>query len=506
MHTVRFLLKTSNTDERIIEKRFHAISHIHNVLVKHAKKLIKKLENDREYQLLHDEYAVLLKKDRLTKEENARRKEISKEMADIRIKMGLSEYSFQSYIKVCAGQFRKCLSSQQIQKEATRVWKSVSDYLFGKGKAVHFKKFRDFDTIGGKSNTNGVKFDKDTLSVSWIGLHIKCKLPCRDKDRRYILDSLADEISYCEIKRLMFPNGWHYYVIVYLKGDAPKKLNPDKKRGTMGVDIGTSTVAAVSEDMVMLKELAPMCQKYNTQIEALYIKMDASKRAVNPGKYNSDGTINRANKDKWVYSKTYCRYRDRLKSLYRQKSEYIKQSHERMCNILIGNSKYFIAEAMTFKGLQKRAKKTERSLTKSTIKVKDGSFKQIYKYRKKKRFGRSLNNRAPAKFITILERKAEQYGGKLYKVNTKSFKASQYDHISDTYRKVSLSSRSKTVGGQYVQRDLYSAYLLKNSKDTLECADREKCIEGFESFIGMQNEMIEKMKTEGISNRACFGF
>ena len=82
MHTVRFLLKTSNTDERIIEKRFHAISHIHNVLVKHAKKLIKKLENDREYQLLHNEYAVLLKKDRLTKEENARRKEISKEITE----------------------------------------------------------------------------------------------------------------------------------------------------------------------------------------------------------------------------------------------------------------------------------------------------------------------------------------------------------------------------------------------------------------------------------------
>lgn len=39
--------------------------------------------------------------------------------------MGFSEYSFQSYIKKCAKQYNKLLSSQQVQKEATRVWQSA---------------------------------------------------------------------------------------------------------------------------------------------------------------------------------------------------------------------------------------------------------------------------------------------------------------------------------------------------------------------------------------------
>ena len=57
-------------------------------------------------------------------------------MTDIIRSYDLSEYSFQAYIKVCAKQFRKCLSSQQVQKEATRVWHGVEDVLYGNGKEI----------------------------------------------------------------------------------------------------------------------------------------------------------------------------------------------------------------------------------------------------------------------------------------------------------------------------------------------------------------------------------
>ena len=60
---------------------------------------------------------------------------------------GLSEYAFQAYIKTCTKQFRKCLSSQQVQKEAVRVWKGVENVFFGEGRDIHFKKYRDFNTI-----------------------------------------------------------------------------------------------------------------------------------------------------------------------------------------------------------------------------------------------------------------------------------------------------------------------------------------------------------------------
>ncbi len=48
----------------------------------------------------------------------------------------------------------------------------------------------------------------------------------------------------------------------------PKKLLSVGTNIT-GLDPGTSTIAAVSDDMVTLKELAPRCKLYNKQIQDL---------------------------------------------------------------------------------------------------------------------------------------------------------------------------------------------------------------------------------------------
>lgn len=503
MHTVRLLLSTTEYDEQVMEKRFHAVSHIHNVLVKHANKCLKRLYYDKEYLALKAEYTNILKKKKLSKEEKTHNKQISQRMTDIIRSYGLSEYSFQAYIKECAKQFRKCLSSQQVQKEATRVWRGAEAVLYGNGKELHFKKYRDFNTICGKTNTNGVKFHKDTFSIEWLGSEISCKLP-RGKD--YIMQALDADISYCEIERKMFPNGWHYYVVVYLKGDAPHKLKTVGNGSITGVDIGTSTVAAVSDSTATLKELAPKCKDYNKRIERLLRCMDISKRISNPDKYKPDGTIDKSNHDKWIYSKAYLKNRNRLKTLYRQKAAYIKQSHEEIINRLLEESINYIVEDMSFKGLQRKARATERSDRLSEIRQKDGSVRQVHKYKRKKRFGKSLNNRAPASFITILKRKSALYGGNVYKVDTKDFRASQYNHVSDDYVKNDLSVRNKKVGDHKVQRDLYSAFLLKNSNDNLNKPDRDKCIYEFDRFLEIQNNLIDEMKENHISMKQCFGF
>jgi transposase len=511
MYTIRFLLKTTAYDEQVIDKRFHAVSHIHNVLVKHAKRLLCRLRHDRVYRQYREEYATFLKKEELSKPDKQRMKELSRQMNDIRTSIGLTEYAFQSYIKVCAARYRKCLSSQQVQKEASRVWKGVEDVIFGEGKDIHFKKYADFKTICGKSNTNGVKFKKRAdgiFCVHWLGLDIRCKMPKTPEDMEYVSQSLNNKISYCEIARAMFPNGWHYYVIVYLHGDAPRRLhrNGIPEDNLTGIDIGTSTVATVSGDMVSLRELAPDCSSYNKEIQELLYRMDVSRRTHNPDKYNPDGTFKKGNRDRWVYTKTYIRNRNLLRSLYRKKSAYIKQSHEELCNILLRDSVNFIVEEMSFKGLQKRSRKTERSNRTTDIVQKDGSVRSVHKYKRKKRFGRSLNNRAPALFLTILERKCSLYGGHLLKADTKKFKASQYDHTTGTCKKAALSEREKQINGRYVQRDLYSAFLLRNSNSTMDAPDREKCNRGFENFLIMQDELIQKMKADGISRKQCFGF
>ncbi len=177
MHTVRLKLKTTAYDGSVITRRFHALSHIHNVLVKHVRKLLIRLEHDAGYTALLAEYSGLLKKDKLSKTERSTKKDLSDQLNNIRRQYGLTEAALQSYIKVCGRRYNKLLSSQQVQKEASRVWRSVEKYLFSNGRQVHFKKYRDFNTVSGKTNTNGVKFDKSSLSVEWMGLTLQCVSP-----------------------------------------------------------------------------------------------------------------------------------------------------------------------------------------------------------------------------------------------------------------------------------------------------------------------------------------
>ena len=49
--------------------------------------------------------------------------------------------------------------------------------------------------------------------------------------------------------------------------------------------------------------------------------------------------------------------------------------------------------------LAKCSKKTERKAETTYIKQKDGSLKQVRKYKRKKRFGKSISSRSPVLFV-----------------------------------------------------------------------------------------------------------
>ena len=66
MHTVQLILRPTEYEKAVINKRFHAVSHIHNVCGKHAKKLLMQLDHDNEYQSWRSEYCKLLKQKKLS--------------------------------------------------------------------------------------------------------------------------------------------------------------------------------------------------------------------------------------------------------------------------------------------------------------------------------------------------------------------------------------------------------------------------------------------------------
>ena len=362
---------------------------------------------------------------------------------------------------------------------------------------MHFNKWDDFLSFEGKSNTTGIIYQDGKVYINCTpkrpkgGIILSVKLPNNKNSDHWNYETrcLCDPTKYCRIVRKKFSSGWCYYVQLIQEGIPPQKHV--RGTGRIGIDIGTSTVATVSETACHLDVLGDSMETKEKEIRRLQRKMDRSRRATNPQNYKEDGTIKKGKK-RWTYSHHYQKMRDQLKAMRRKRAAVLKQWQEIYANRLLEEGDEVYVEDMSFKGLQKRKKKTEKK--------KNGRFKS------KKRFGKSIGNHAPAQFLSIVKRKLDQTGGKYHEVNTRKFKASQYDHVTDTYTKKKLTKRHHWADRDWVQRDLYSAFLLMNSDQSLEHADRDLCILHYPSFKKLHDQCIEEIIASDKHIPASFGF
>ena len=178
-------------------------------------------------------------------------------------KYGLSEYNLQKYINIQRKKsYMGVLDVDTTQKIATRVWKSMSKIIFGDGKKFHFK-HNDLNSIESKKNSSGIRFDKESLCLKYKKLIIPIKIRKTDY---YAKEALTREICYCRIIRKPLKKGYKYYLQIVFKGIPPIKNNLKIGRGKVGIDLGTSTIAAVGDKESMFQPLAPNINKYNKRI------------------------------------------------------------------------------------------------------------------------------------------------------------------------------------------------------------------------------------------------
>lgn len=486
---IELKLNTNNNHLAILTKRFNIAEKMYNKTLKFALKQLKRMKENKTYKQTLNKY---LEYKKLNDKENI--KIYSTILNSIRLSYSLSEYQLHSFVKVQQNMYKKHIDSFTSQKIASTVWNAISDILFNNGKKVHFKKYGELNSVEGKSNKSGIRFINNTLS--WNKLNIPVKIR---KNDLFIQESLSNhKIKYCRIIRKPFKTGVKYFLQLVMEGLPPAKRKKDgsfrhtaSPNNKVGVDIGTSTIAVCSKDNVLLQELAPNSNKYDREINCLKRKLERSKRVMNPLNFNSDGTIKRGIKLKWVRSNNYIKTLFKLKNLYRLKANYIKLSHNKLANKVISYGTEIYVEKMNFKGLQKRSKET-------TINKKG-------KFNKKKRFGRSLSNKAPAMLLTIIDRKLKYIDKNLNEVNTTTFKASQYNHIEDKYIKKSLNKRWNIINGEYIQRDLYSAFLIMNSKKDLKKTDKSLCVKEYDNFKIKHDNLIDKMRKDSIKYPKSFG-
>jgi hypothetical protein len=198
----------------------------------------------------------------------------------------------------------------------------------------------------------------------------------------------------------------------------------------VGIDIGPSTIAVVSDTESHLKQFASELEFKAHKIRNLSSKMDRSRRATNPDNYNPNGTV-RKGKKRWNSSKTYLKTRNAKANLGRKLAAHRKSLHGELVNDILRTGDTFKLELLSYKAFQKL-------------------------------FGKSVDKRAPGMFVSHLKNKAERAGGQVVEIPTHSTKLSQTCQCGRVKKKLLSERVHKCECGVFAQRYLYSAFLAKH--------------------------------------------
>lgn len=479
-------LKLEKWQEDRLAKRFEIARQLYNTLLRAELKKLRVLEQTPEYRKVQERIKELDWKKAGDKPEL---KKLYNERTSLLKKAGFTEYSFKTDMQQYYKYFRQNVaSSVAVHGIATQVWTAFDKCLFGNGEQVHFKKKGDMRSLRGYSLANksgGVEIIFRGEYIEWN----KLKLPIKRKPgNAYEEDMLTKRVKYVRILRKPGKTKDRWYTQLVLEGQPTIKrdaitgemVHPVGK-GVVGLDIGPQTLAYTSATEANLVELADRVQNIEQVKRRLQRKMDRSRRATNPDNYNADGTIRRGVKLTRNKSKRYQRVQRELANAQRYQAEIRKMQHIALANHLLSLGDCFYIEKMEWAGLAHRAKKTE-------VSEKTGKFK------KKKRFGKSIANKAPAMLTTILKQKCESLNLPGVLEIPTSVKASQYNHQSQTYTPKELKERWNDMpDGRRIQRDLYSAFLLQHYDPNTEQFDQASLETDYPQFVSLHDQTILRL-------------
>lgn len=494
----------------LLDVIFQCYNNVKNALIQKFLKVLKQMERTKAWRNIQSELAELYKQLKTVKPDSKEESDLKKKIKSLNVQRntmikayGLTKSNFEKSVKPMQKHYKKNVNSAVAQKLSYDVWAIFEEYLYGNGKKIHFSKATDFTTIEGKSNESGLRFI-DNKAV--IGKDLKIPVSLNRKDTYgYETEALSRDIHFCKLTRCHGEKRWLYSIQLVLSGKPPVKVIQTTGevlhtlgKGRVGNDPGTQTLAVASNTSVKLFVLCEQSKVQNIEDEIRLINraMDRSRRATNPKMFNEKGeivtidklleectvTIHGKKYRKWIKSKRYRHLEQRRRYLYHKQAVQREQCHKALANQLLSLGDEHYIESMNWQALAKRAKKTE-------ISEKTG------KYKRKKRYGKAVANKAPALFVKIYENKVKNAGGQFYKINTQKAKASQYNHENKTYKKKNLSKRwNKMPDGTKIQRDLYSAFLIQYTNETLDGFIQSLLEENFENFKKLHDAEIERLQ------------
>ena len=262
--------------------------------------------------------------------------------------------------------------------------------------------------------------------MEWNGLVLPARLSRRDPVQAH---GLACPVKYVRLVRRKLGERHRFYAQLVCQGTPYRKPHHQMGAGIVGLDLGPSAIAVVSEQRALLQPFCPEVAPDAKTLRRLDRKLDRQRRANNPANYDERGRIKRGRK-RWLVSKRQRQVQARRRELHRKLAATRKRSHGQLAHQVLALGSTFHLEQLAYRAWQKT-------------------------------YGKSVQLCAPGMNALRLSRLAASAGGTIESINAWRARLSQTCHCGRVKKKARSERWHVCPCGASAQRDLFSAFLAR---------------------------------------------
>ena len=404
-------LRVSPAQERALLARLEAARQVYNACLGQARRRVRLVRESKAYQ-----HARTLPRDDPARKERFR---------EARAQHGFSEYALHAYAQQFGHSWLGAhLDSLTIQTLATRAYRAANRLLVGKARRVRFKGRHQLDTVEGKTNTSGLRWCG--TRVEWKGLELQARLDPQDLVQAH---GLACPVKYVRLVRRKLGERNRFYAQLVCEGTPYQKPQHHLGSGIVGLDLGPSAIAVVSEQAALLQAFCPEVAPDAQALRRLDRQARSAAAGQQPGQLRRAGP-GQARQKRWKVSKRQRKVQARRREVHRKLAATRKRSHGQLAHRVLGMGSAFQLEQLSYRAWQKT-------------------------------YGKSVQRCAPGMFVERLSRLAASAGGTVVLINAWRARLSQTCHCGRIKKKARSERWQVCPCGASAQRDLFSAYLAR---------------------------------------------
>src|SRR5260221_9303610 len=328
-------LRVSRAQERTLLARLEAARQVYNACLGEARTRVRLVRESKAFQ-----------RARTLPRDDAARKTL---FAQARAQHAFSAYALHTYVQAIGHTWLgDHLDSLTLQKLASRAYGAANRLLLvGTARRVRFKGRHQLDTVEGKTNSSGIRWCQD--HVEWKGLVLPARLDPRDP---VLAHGPACPVKYVRLVRRKLGERSRFYAQLVCEGTPYRKPQHALGTGVVGLDLGPSTIAVVSEHDTLLQPFCPEVAPDAKALRRLERKLDRQRRANNPTNYDERGRVKKGTKH-WQVSARQRQVQARRREVHRKLAATRKRSHGQLAHRLMMLGTTFQLEHLSYRAWQR---------------------------------------------------------------------------------------------------------------------------------------------------------